>query len=122
MPFTNQMLVDDCIVLTVASGVIDYQLAIANQKRIAEHPNFDPVFDQIVDLTGVSKVEMTHEDLTQLSMNSPFLPTCRRAFIILNSVSQEKLGVFASLADMQTGNIYVTENREEAYRWLLDRP
>jgi len=122
MPFTNQILVPDRIVLTVVTGVINDQLAIANQKKIVEHPDFDPAFDQMADLTGVSQIEITQEGLAQLSMNSPFLPTSRRAFIISNSDGEEKLGIFATLTDMQSDKVLVTSKREEAYSWLMDRP
>ena len=122
MPFTNQILVSERIVLTVASGVMSDQMAIANQKVIAEHPDFDPAFDQIADLTGVSRVEITHDGLNQLSMNSPFLPSSRRAFIITNSESADKLGIFFKSTVLQSEGVLVTKDREEAYRWLLDRP
>jgi len=121
MPFTNQILVSDRIVLTVVTGVINDQLAIANQKKIIDHPDFDPAFDQIADLTGVSMIEITQEGLAQLSINSPFLPTSRRAYIISNPDGEEKLGIFASLIDMQSDKVLVTAKREEAYSWLMDR-
>jgi len=121
MPFTNEILVSDGIVLTIATGVIDDHSAIANQARLAEHPDFDPAFDQIADLTGVGIIKLTQEGLAQLSANSPFLPTIRRAFIIADSMSEEKLGVFAKLLGMRSDSMLVTEKREEAYSWLLDR-
>ena len=122
MPFTNQILVSDRIVLTVATGVINDQLAISNQKKITEHPDFDPAFDQMADLTGVSKVEITHEGLTRLSLKSPFLASSRRAFIVSISDGEEKLGIFASLTGIKSDNVLVTDNREEAYGWLMNRP
>ena len=81
------------ILLTIAD-------ALAHQKRLLGAPDFDPSFNQLFDVTNVTDVELTSEDIRMLAQTTVFSPDARRAILVKNDLQfglSRMVGVFREL-------------------------
>ncbi len=46
--------------MSTGSGVFTMAEAMAHQNNLRKHPDFDPSFSQLVDLSNVTKIELSH--------------------------------------------------------------
>jgi len=119
MPISSEILHAERIVLTIVSGYIDDEICVKHELNLANNPEFDPGFNQLVDVTGIQENNVTDEGLSRIADATPFLPTCRRAYVVSDNMTAAKAGFFARLAGMESDKIFVSNSREQAYTWLL---
>lgn len=121
MPIKCEIFPDLRVVLTIITGSIDDKACIDNARSLGKMPGFYSSFDQIIDLTGVTANLLTAEGLQEIAKITPFSPDSRRSFIISESNTVTKTGYFASLSEIKSENMFVTSDRDKAYKWLLDK-
>jgi hypothetical protein len=68
------------LVTSTASGIVTYPELIAHQNRLKNDPDFDPSFDQLVDGTAVTKLELTTDNVRAIARQRLFGAGSRQAF------------------------------------------
>ncbi len=85
--------------MSTGSGVLTMAEAMAHQNNLRKHPDFDPSFSQLVDLSNVTKVELSHTDMMLFAQASIFSPNSRRAFLVSGDTAYGLARMFAILRD-----------------------
>jgi hypothetical protein len=68
-------------VLSTIWGAVTWSDMRDALEEIARHPDFEPEFDQLVDVTRVTTVDASYEDMRRVADLNPFTPTARRAIV-----------------------------------------
>jgi hypothetical protein len=87
MPCVYRIDAEQRLVVSTASGHVTFEEAITHQDRLKNDPHFLSKFDQLLDATLVTKLEISTEEAKILAKGSLFFaPSSRRAWIAPNPV------------------------------------
>ena len=108
------------LVMSTGAGVFTMTDALAHQENLLKDSDFEPTFSQFWDLTYVTKVDLTSEDLQRLSQRSIFSRDSRRAILVNADLVFGLARMFEIYRDSlgETG-IRVFRNLEDALEWVL---
>jgi hypothetical protein len=108
------------LVMTTGSGVFDLATALAHQDQLMSDPDFDPCYYQLLDLTQITKVDISPEDLRKIAERSVFWPCSRRAILVTNDVGFGFARMFEMLRESagETG-IRVFRKIDDALEWIF---
>ena len=108
------------LVLSTGSGVFTLADALAHQQRLANDPDFDSSFSQLVDLTHVTSVELTAFDIRKLAQANLFSRGSRRAILATSDVAFGLARMFGALRESAgEDGIHVFRDLNEALDWLF---
>lgn len=108
------------LVTSTASGVVTYSEILAHQNGLSNDPDFDPAFDQLVDGTAVTKLELTTENVRAVARHRLFAAGSRQAFATSSEFAYGMARMFELYRDSAgTGRLVKVFNGLEAAReWL----
>jgi hypothetical protein len=119
MPASYKIDKEHRLVLTTGWGELTFADAVAHKNKLLNDPDFEPIYAQIVDLTHVTKVGFSAQELHNFAQFDVFSPQSRRAFI---TPEDEKFGMarmFATLRELRgESGIGVFRNIEQAMDWV----
>jgi len=69
------------LVLTHAEGCVTFDDARGHQDRLLADPEFDASFDQLIDATGVTKLDLSADEVRTLAQRHVFSLRSRRALV-----------------------------------------
>lgn len=69
------------LVVSTASGRVTFAELMDHQNRMVEDPDFNPEFNQLIDATGVTEVELSRDAAQELTSRNIFSPRSRRALV-----------------------------------------
>jgi len=108
------------LVMTTHSGVLTIADALGHQEKLPKDPDFDPSFSQLFDVTHVTDVQLTAEDVRRLARTSVFSPDSRRAIVVDSDLKFGLARMFEVLRDtMGEKGIRVFRNLEDALDWIF---
>ena len=84
MPFDYVVYKEYRLVISTASGVVTREEIKARQDQTKTDLEFDPEFDQIVDLRSATRVELSGDEIRFLASRRIFSSRSRRAFVAPN--------------------------------------
>jgi hypothetical protein len=88
--------------------------------RLRTDPAFDPDFSEIVDLTGVEKIELEAGDFVKLADQvDVFGASAKRAFVAGNAMQQHAARMHKILATQR--NLRIFRTVESAEKWIASR-
>jgi len=87
MPFYYKIDKESRLVMSTGSSVLTVADSLAHQDELLKDPDFDPTFSQLMDLTHVTKLEHTSEDVRRVAQRSVFSPNSRRAILVTADVA-----------------------------------
>jgi hypothetical protein len=120
MPFSYVVYREHRLVISAGSGLVTWQEIKERQDQTKTDPNFNPEFNQIVDLRAVTGFEMTSDQAQTLARRMIFSATSRRAFV---AASPAVFGVgrmweiFTEMSD-NPSHIQVFYDLPSALKWL----
>jgi hypothetical protein len=108
------------LVMSTGSGVFTMSDALAHQENLLKDSDFEPNFSQLWDLTHVTEVDLTSEDLRSLAQTSIFSSDSRRAILGNADLVFGLARMFEIYRDSlgETG-IRVFRNLDDALEWVL---
>jgi len=110
------------LVMSTWSGVVTRAEAFAHQENLRKHPDFDPSFSQLVDLSHVTRMEFTGEDVQRFALDTIFWPNSRRAILAPADLTFGLARMFEMLRDtVGEKGIRVFRNLDDALEWVLGR-
>jgi hypothetical protein len=120
MPVSSKIDKEHRLVICEIFGHVVDEDGPALQRAIREDPDFDPGFSQLLDMTGVTKVDANAETVRRLAQTSVFSPNARRAFVANSDVIFGFARMFEMLRESAGGTaLRVFRSRDDAMRWLL---
>lgn len=121
MPFSYVVYKEQRLVISTGSERVSHAEIKERQDQTASDPDFDPEFDQIVDLTEVTDFEMSIDEFTALARRKVFASRSRRAFV---ASTPHVFGMgrlweaHSALSDDDPSKIQVFYDFPSALKWL----
>jgi hypothetical protein len=110
------------LVITTAWGDCKADDVLEFRKQVLRDRDFDPSFSQLADFTGVTKVDVSPDEVRMLATKSPFSTQSRRALVADNQVIFGLSKMFGILRNLRGEKlIRVFRTRSEALDWLLEK-
>jgi len=81
VPFSYVVHKDQRLVISTGSGRVTCPEIKVRQDQTATDPDFNPDFDQIVDLRAVTAFDVSVDEFTELAARKVFSSRSRRAFV-----------------------------------------
>jgi hypothetical protein len=124
MPLSYVVYPEHRLVISTGSGRVTWEEIKEVQDQSKTDPNFNPEFNQIVDLRAVIGVDMTNEHARVLARRMIFSFTSKRAFVAANpavSGVARMWEIFTEISD-NPSQIRLFNDLPSALKWLnLDR-
>lgn len=98
---------------------------LAHRDQLAGDPDFSPDFDQLVDGTAVTALDISLDEARTIASRTIFSPKSRRAFVANNLIILGLARMMETYARIGKGReqVKVFHNGDEALKWLgLDLP
>ena len=108
------------LVTSIASGVVTYSDIAAHQSRLKNDPDFDPTFDQLVDGTGATRIELTAEEIRTVARQRLFAASSRQAFATSSEFAYGLARMFEIYRDASGAGraVRVFSGLDAAQEWL----
>jgi hypothetical protein len=120
MPFSYVVYSEDRLIISTGSDCVTWAEIKDRQDQTKTDPDFNPEFNQIVDLRAVTGFDMTSDQARMLARRMIFSTTSQRAFV---AASPAVFGVgrmwevFSELSD-NPSQIRVFYDLSSALKWL----
>ncbi len=120
MPFYYKIDKERRLVMSTGAGVLTVANSLAHQDELLKDPDFDSSFFQLMDLTHVTKLEHTDEDVRRVAQRSVFSPNSRRAILVSADEAFGVVRMFQVLRESLGENgIRVFRDLDDALEWVL---
>jgi hypothetical protein len=119
MPITLTIDTDKRVVYSALHGVITEAEFLAQPQRILAHPAFDPSFSEIIDLRGITDVQVSPETIRNLAMTqSIFSRESKHALISPSGLILDFARMFQANAEQTRPDMVIVKTPAEAYEYL----
>ena len=121
MPLTYVIDKERRLVISTGTGVLTYSEGLAHAERLKNDPEFDPAFYQLADVTQVTELRLTADEVRHWGSIVVFAGTAKRAFVIRNGAVHGMARVMAAFRSLSGGKeeIVIFRDRDSALKWLL---
>lgn len=108
------------LVRTTGWDRLTFDQTKAYQDQLLNDPDFDPEFNQLVDLTALAGLGMSTEETKQIASRSGFSARSRRAFVAPDPAVFGMSRLFAVYNEMSStpSQIQVFHDAISALKWL----
>jgi len=122
MPVSYEIDKEECLIVCTATGVCTLADVVRFREQLRADPDFDPTFCQLVDATGMTRAEVSPEQVRSLAEQSPFSVNSRRALVAGNDLGFGLLRVYEIVRGLRGDTqVQVFRNRAAALEWLLEK-
>jgi hypothetical protein len=118
MPADFRIEQEQRLIRTRAWGVLSDAETLTHYSEIAHHPAFDPTFNLLCDLRGVTFIEAAPHTLRDLARLSTFARGTRRAFIVSVDEHFGLARMLQAFCELQGTEVGVFRSMREAHDWL----
>jgi hypothetical protein len=110
------------LITSTASGVITLPEIWAHQEKLDRDPDFDPSFAQLLDVTQVTKLKLSSEDVRRVADSNTFSSNPRLAIVATSSLVYGMARMFQIFREMKgEEKTRVFRDRDEALAWVLGK-
>jgi hypothetical protein len=105
------------LIVTTAEGWLMFDDIKGHQDRLLVDPDFDASFDQLIDMTGVTTLDISAQEARFLAERRIFSPESRRVFVATKP-HIFGLGRMMQIYYERLGAGQVFSSMDEALKWL----
>ena len=105
------------LIVTVAEGVVQFEDVRDHQNRLLADPDFDATFDQLIDVTPNTRLELSADQARILASRAVVSPDSRRAFVAAEPYIFG-LGRMMEVYHEGLAQVHVFDSLDEALNWL----
>ncbi len=110
------------LVVTTAWGACTADDVLRFRKQLLNDPDFDPSFSQLADFTGITKIDVTPDEIRMLASVSPFSPQSRRSLVAGDQTVFGIARMFSILRSLRgEHHLRVFRSLSEALDWLMEK-
>jgi hypothetical protein len=84
MPFSYAVYIEHRLVISTGLGLVTWEEIKTRQDQTKTDPDFNPEFNQIVDLRAVTGLDMTGDHVRLLARRKIFSAASKRAFVAIS--------------------------------------
>jgi hypothetical protein len=120
VPATYQIDKARRLVVSTASGFLTAADILAHQKKLLADSNFDPDCSQIVDCSAVTGIDLSPDDVRDVTAATIFSAHSRRAVLVSTDEQFGFARMFKMMREAQGEHgIQIFRDRADAMRWAL---
>jgi hypothetical protein len=101
-----------------AEGVLTQRDIFDEQPRVRTHPGFDPMFDQLIDLTAATDLDFDYSSMSSVANTTIFRPGARRALVANTAVQYGIARMFQALSEGNNHVVAIFRDLADAEAWL----
>jgi len=121
MPITLTIDTEKRIVYSALHGVISEAEFLVQPERIRSHSAFEPTFSEIIDLRGITDVQVSPEAIRNLATTeSIFSRESKHVVISPSGLIYDFARMFQANAEHTRPNVVIVKTPEEAYDYLRE--
>ena len=107
------------LILTTAEGRVMFDDIRGHQDRLLANPDFDPSFDQLIDATAATNLEISADEARALANRRIFSPKSRRA-LVATEPHIFGLGRMMEIyhEGLKSADVHVFYSMDAALNWL----
>ena len=110
------------LITSTASGVITLPEIWAHQEKLDRDPDFDPSFAQLLDVTQVTKLKLSSEDVRRVAESNTLSTNPRLAIVATSNLVYGMARMFQIFREMKgEEKTRVFRDRDEALAWVLGK-
>jgi hypothetical protein len=122
MPASVTIHSDRRLVYSAFHGELTEEEFLQHAERLRQHPSFDPSYDEIVDLRGVTELHASSEAVLKLAQTeSLYNRESKHVVIAAPGLLFRLARLFQGLAEETRPNLKVVKTPEEAFDYLKSR-
>ena len=106
------------VVFTKGEGVLTGQDILTHEQRLREDQDFDPSYNQLIDLRDVIEFAASAAEMQTISRYHVSNEKSRRAFVAEKDISFGMARMYEMLRDAAPDQITVFRDMAEARRWV----
>jgi len=108
------------LIITTGWDRVTFFEAKAHQDQLATDPEFDPEFNQLVDGTAITALDISTDQARLIAARRFFSPRSRRAFLAngLSVLAIGRLMEGSIKREKQREQVALFHDRDEALQWL----
>lgn len=106
------------LIITKGQGVLTGQDIRTHRQRLLDDPNFDPSYNQIIDLRDVVKFAVVGAEMSGIATDSIFNEKSRRAIVAEKDVDFGMARMYEMYGEANPSQVIVFRDMAEARRWL----
>ena len=106
------------LVLTTAQGVLTGQDIRTHRQSLRGDQNFDPSYNQIIDLRDVVEFAVAATEMPGIAAGSIFNEKSRRAIVAEKDVNFGMARMYEKYGEADPSQVMVFRDMAEARRWL----
>jgi hypothetical protein len=120
VPFHSKIDHERKLIVTVGTGSVSVDEILEYHIQLRRDPTFDPKFNQLIDLTKVSRFPLSAADIQRIAQDRFLGPSSRRAFVAQSTHIFGLLRMFETYRELYgfEEQIQVFEKIELAMEWL----
>ncbi len=119
MPVTTEIISSRRLVVSRAIGVLVLDELADGQNKLLDHPEFDPSYNHLFDMSGVTRVEdIRTSELERFALVRIFSCTSRRAIVAPEDLVYGYARMYEVFSLSSEENLAVFRNEDEAMAWL----
>lgn len=88
------------------------------QPRVRGNPDFDPTFDQFIDLTAATDLDFDYSSMSAVATTTVFGPGVRRAIVAKTPVQYGIARMFQALSERNNQMVAIFRDHADAEAWL----
>ena len=105
------------LVLTTGEGSVTLKEITSHQDRLLSDPDFDATFNQLIDATAITRLDLSAEEARQIALRVIFSSTSRRAFVA-SKPAIYGMGRLMEVYQERHAQVHIFYDRDSALRWL----
>lgn len=122
MTISSEVLKSKRIVITRVQGTLRIGEFEAKQLELKKNPDFDPSFNHLFDMSGVTWMEdVTASVVKRIAQTRIFSPTSRRAIVAPDDLTYGFSRMYEVFSKANDSNLAVVRNEEQAMAWLEEK-
>jgi hypothetical protein len=106
------------VVFTKGQGVLTGQDILTHRQRLREDPDFDPSYNQLIDLRDVIEFPVSGAEMPGIASYNIFSETSRRAIVAEKDANFGMARMYEMCGPTNPDQLMVFRDMEAARRWL----
>ena len=107
------------VVFSTGEGVITAEDILTHGQRLRVDPDFDPSYNQLIDIRDAIKLGITTEDIPEIvALEDIFSEQCRRAIVAETNFMFAMGRMLQIYSESSAGRTHVFHDMDAARRWL----
>jgi hypothetical protein len=108
------------LVITTASDRVTFAEVKTHQDQLRSDPDFNPEFNQLIDATAITVLDVSVDEAKELARRTMFSATSRRAWVATSPVIYGMMRLAGTYHEMskEPSNVSVFYDLPSALKWL----